>query len=101
MASDLSPSDAPGTDSLLGPDAVRVGDRRPPFLSSWRLAAINGMAAAVIIGAVAVRLWEAHLPGEVLQEEALVIGVGILYGAVAVAIRVSRLSNRAPVQLGL
>jgi diguanylate cyclase (GGDEF)-like protein/PAS domain S-box-containing protein len=102
LASDLNPSDAPGADSLLGLEAAGwAEERRPPFLSSWRLAVINAVAAAVIIGGVAVRLWEAHLPGEVLQEEALVIGAGILYGAVAIGIRASRLSEKAPVQLGL
>ncbi len=92
----------PGADSLFG-----VGDARwteevpPPFLSSRRLPLITSLAAAVIIGAVAVRLWEAHLPRVVLQEEALVIGAGIVYGIVAVAIRSSRLSASVPVQLGL
>ena len=70
-------------------------------MSSWRLRLINSIAAVVIIGAVAVRLWEANLPRVVLQEEAVLIAVGVVYGAVAVAMRASRLSDRAPVQLGL
>ena len=47
---------------------------------------ISGLAAAVIIGAIAIRLWEAHLPTDVLQEEGLLIGAGIVYGVIALAI---------------
>ena len=50
---------------------------------------------------MAVRLWEAQLPRVVLQEEGVLIGVGIVYGAIAIAIRTSRRSARAPVQLGM
>ena len=52
--------------------------RQPALLSSWRLPFVNSLAAAVIIGAVAVRLWEAHLPRVVLQEEGVLIGVGVV-----------------------
>ena len=62
---------------------------------------IRTFAAAVIIVAVAYRLWEAGLPRDVLQEEGAVIGAAIVYAAVAVWISGSRLSNRVPVQLGL
>jgi diguanylate cyclase (GGDEF)-like protein/PAS domain S-box-containing protein len=55
----------------------------------------------VIIVAVAYRLWEAHLPRDVLQEEGLVIGAGLVYAVIAVWIRGSRFSSRVPIQLGL
>jgi diguanylate cyclase (GGDEF)-like protein/PAS domain S-box-containing protein len=98
----LTPSEAAGADSLFGvtPAGWAGQGRRPPH-SSWRLPLTSSLAAAVIIGAVAVRLWEAHLPRDVLQEEAILIGVGIVYGAVAVAIRASRLMSRVSVQLGV
>jgi diguanylate cyclase (GGDEF)-like protein/PAS domain S-box-containing protein len=102
LGSEVRPSEAAGADSLFGVAAAGWSDERQPvLLSSWRLPLINGLAAAVIIGAVAVRLWEAHLPRAVLQEEGVLIGVGAVYGAVAVAIRASRLSARVPVQVGL
>ena len=68
---------------------------------TWRLPLIRTFAASVMIVAVAYRLWEAHLPKEVLQQEALLIGAGVIYAAVAVSIRGSRFSSRVPVQLGL
>ncbi len=98
----MKPSESPGADSLFGVGSANWSDQRqPPLLTSRRLRLTNSLAAVAIIGAVAVRLWEAHLPTAVLQEEALVIGAGVLYGAVAVAIRASRLAPRAFVQLGL
>ena len=102
LGSDLNPSEAPGADSLFGAGPAGWADHgKSTVPSSWRLPLITGIAAAAIIGAVAVRLWEANLPRVVLQEEALVLVVGVLYGGVAVLIRASRLATRAPVQLGL
>ena len=54
-----------------------------------------------MIAAVAYRLWEANLPKDVLQEEGVVIGAGVIYAAVAVWILGSRFSNRVSIQLGL
>ncbi|MEA2655194.1 MAG: hypothetical protein QOI23_559, partial [Chloroflexota bacterium] len=63
MDSDLKPSEIPGADSLLGFGPAGWSDeRQPALLTSWRLPLITSLAAAVIIGAVAVRLWEANLP---------------------------------------
>jgi diguanylate cyclase (GGDEF)-like protein/PAS domain S-box-containing protein len=89
-------------DSLFGvPPAGAVQPSRSPFLAAWRLPLITSVAAAVIIGAVALRLWEAKLPGVVLREEGALLGFGAAYCAVAVVIRASRFSSRAPVQLAL
>jgi diguanylate cyclase (GGDEF)-like protein/PAS domain S-box-containing protein len=102
LASDLKPSSAAGPDSLFGVASAGSPDQRPTgFLSSWGFPLINGIAAAVIIGAVAVRLWEAHMPTVILQDEALLIGAGVVYGAIAVGLRASRRSTRPAVQLGL
>ena len=102
MGSDLKPPEVPGADSLFGTGTAGWPDeRQPALLSSWRLPFINSLAAAVIIGSVAVRLWEAQLPRVVLQEEGVLIGVGVVYGAIAIAIRTSRRSSWVPVQLGM
>ncbi|HZK74598.1 MAG TPA: PAS domain S-box protein [Clostridia bacterium] len=95
-------SDAPGADSLFGaPSAGSTARTSPPLLSSRRLSLINSIAAAVIIVAVGLRLWEANLPRVILQEEAVLLGAGVVYGGLAVAIRASRFSTRIPVQLSL
>jgi diguanylate cyclase (GGDEF)-like protein/PAS domain S-box-containing protein len=102
LASDLTLSQPAGADSVFGaPLAGAVESRRPAFLTSWRLPLITSIAAAVIIAAVALRLWEASLPRVILQEEGVLVVFGVAYGAVAVAIRASRFSSRIAVQLGL
>ncbi|HEY8816554.1 MAG TPA: EAL domain-containing protein [Candidatus Dormibacteraeota bacterium] len=102
MASDLILSQPAGADSLFsGSSSGTAEPRRPAFLTSWRLPLITSLAAAVIIGAVALRLWEANLPRVILQEEGVLIAFGVAYGAIAVAIRASRFSGRFAVQVGL
>jgi hypothetical protein len=102
LASDLKPPNSAAADPLFGvPTADLAGNRLSRGFSSWRLPVIRTFAASVIIVAVAYRLWEAHLPKDVLQEEGLLIGAGAVYAAVVVSIRGSRLFNRVPVQLGL
>jgi len=102
LASDLILSQPAGADSLFSvASAATVEHRRPPLLAFWRYPLITSVAAAVIIGAVALRLWEANLPKVVLQEEGVLLAVGVVYGVLAIAIRASRLSGRVPVQLGL
>ncbi len=68
---------------------------------SWRLPLINGLAALAIIGAVAYRIWLANLPETVLQQEYVLIGIGVVFAAVAVGVRASRLSTNLPIQLML
>ncbi len=68
-------------------------------LRSWRLALINGIGAAAIIGALAFRLWEAHLPPAAAQQELVLIGVGIVFAAIAVGVRASRLDSNLAIQL--
>jgi diguanylate cyclase (GGDEF)-like protein/PAS domain S-box-containing protein len=100
VAGDLKPAAPALADPLLGA-AAWAGDGHMRSLSSWRLPLIRTFAAAVIILAVAYRVWEAHLPADVLQEEVLVIGAGLIYAVIAVWIRGSRFTNRVPIQLGL
>ena len=68
-------------------------------MRSWRLPLVNAVAAAAIIGAVGFRLWEARLPAPVVQEELILIGVGVVYALIAIAVRSSRLSTNLPIQL--
>ena len=60
---------------------------------------VNGLAVAAIIAGVGYRLWQAHLPADVLRVEAVLFGLGILLGVVAVTARVSKLGSRLTVQL--
>ncbi|HXC76050.1 MAG TPA: EAL domain-containing protein [Candidatus Acidoferrum sp.] len=102
MASDLILSQPAGAESLFSESSAGAAEpRRPAFLTSWRLPLITSLAATVIIGAVALRLWEANLPKAILQEEGVLIAFGVAYGAVAVAIRASRFAGRVSVQVGL
>jgi len=68
-------------------------------LRSWRLAIVNGIAAAAIIAAVAFRLWEAHLPSFAVQEELVLIGAGVVFAAIAISVRVSRYAANLRIQL--
>ena len=68
-------------------------------LRSWRLAIINGIAAAAIIAAVGFRLYEAHLPGYAVQQELVLIGAGVLFAAIAVLVRASRMATSLFIQL--
>jgi diguanylate cyclase (GGDEF)-like protein/PAS domain S-box-containing protein len=60
---------------------------------------LNGVAAAAVILGVAYRIWEANLPPDVLQQEAILIGLGVILAIVAVAVRASRLSTSLKAQL--
>ena len=94
MAKDLSESPA---DPLFGAAWAAAG--APLSSRSWNLPLINGLAVGAVIAGVAYRLWQAHLPADVLRQEEILIGVGIVLGGVAVAARVAKLSNRLAVQL--
>jgi len=95
LAKDLSES--PAADPLFGAAWAAAG--APLSSRSWNLPLINGLAVGAVIAGVAYRLWQAHLPADVLRQEEILIGVGIVLGGVAVAARVAKLSNRLAVQL--
>ncbi|HSS93797.1 MAG TPA: PAS domain S-box protein [Candidatus Dormibacteraeota bacterium] len=91
----LRPADNPFS---LIPGAWAGSSQRP---RSWRLPLINSIAAAAFIAAVGFRLWEAHLPASVVQQELILIAAGIVFAAVAVGVRATRLSNNLALQLVL
>jgi len=91
------PSESPAADPLFGAAWAAAG--APLSSRSWNLPLINGLAVGAVIAGVAYRLWQAHLPADVLREEEILIGVGVVLGGVAVAARVAKLSNRLAVQL--
>jgi len=95
LAKDLSES--PAADPLFGAAWAAAG--APLSSRSWNLPLINGLAVGAVIAGVAYRLWQAHLPADVLRQEEILIGVGVVLGGVAVAARVAKLSNRLAVQL--
>jgi diguanylate cyclase (GGDEF)-like protein/PAS domain S-box-containing protein len=98
----LKPAGQPDGDPLFGvSSAASAGARQPSIRRPGRMSLISSLSAAVIIGAIAIRLWEAHLPANVLQEEGLLIAAGIVYGVIALAIRGSKPAGRLGVQLGL
>jgi diguanylate cyclase (GGDEF)-like protein/PAS domain S-box-containing protein len=97
LAKQLSGSSRLTADPLFGEAWAAVGVPRPA--RPWNLPLINGLAVAAIIAGVAYRIWQANLPPDVLQQEAILIGIGVVFGAVAVAVKVSRLGTRLRAQL--
>ncbi len=93
------PTGAPAADPLFGAAWADAG--APRLLGSGKLPLINGLAAAAIVTAVAFRIWQAHLPSDALNEELLLIGAGVVFAAIAVAIRASRFATSVRVQLAL
>jgi diguanylate cyclase (GGDEF)-like protein/PAS domain S-box-containing protein len=67
----------------------------------WNLPLINAGAAVALIAGVAVRLWQAHLPTSVLQQEALLIVLGAVLAVVGVWLRSSGRSGHIVAQLGI
>ncbi|HEX7263735.1 MAG TPA: PAS domain S-box protein [Candidatus Dormibacteraeota bacterium] len=70
-------------------------------LRSWRLAAINAIGAAAIIGAIGFRVWTANLPSDAANRELVLIGAGVVFAAIAVGIRASPLASNLALQLAL
>ena len=93
------PSGTPAADPIFGTAWADIS--APRRLGSGRLPLINGLAAAAIVTAVVVRIWQAHLPPDALNEELLLIAAGVVFAVIAVAIRASRYAASVPVQLAL
>ena len=87
----------PVSDPLFGAAWAAAGLPQPS--RTWNLPVINALAAGAVIGGVAYRLWEAHLPAGVLREEAVLIALGVVLTGVAVAVRMSRLATSLAGQL--
>ncbi|TME70900.1 MAG: PAS domain S-box protein, partial [Chloroflexi bacterium] len=86
-----------GADPLFGAAWASAGV--PRSSRRWNLPLINGLAVAAIIAGVAFRIYEAHLPPEVLRQEEILIGLGVVFGAIAVGLKASRVGNRLFAQL--
>src|SRR5438128_4183494 len=95
LAQDLSGN--PSADPLFGAAWAAAGAPRSTRL--WNLPAVNGLAVAAIFAGVGYRLWAAHLPADILREEAILLALGIVLSVVAVAARVSKAATRLTVQL--
>src|SRR4029079_19380526 len=61
----------------------------------------NAAAAAALIAGVAIRLWQAQLPSSVLQQEAMLIGLGAALAIAGVWLRASGRTGNIFVQLGI
>jgi diguanylate cyclase (GGDEF)-like protein/PAS domain S-box-containing protein len=90
-------STAPAADPLFGAAWAAIGLPRPS--RPWTLPLVNGVAVAAVIAAVAYRIWEAHPPADVLRQEAVLIGVGVVFAAIAVWAKVSPWGSTLRVQL--
>ncbi len=97
MAKQLSLSTAPAADPLFGAAWAAVG--LPRSSRPWTLPLVNGVAIAAIIAAVAYRIWEAHPPAYVLRQEATLIGVGVVFAALAIWVKVRPMGSSLRVQL--
>src|SRR5258706_735028 len=84
-------------DPLFGKAWAAVGVPRPA--RPWALPLITGLAVAAIIAGVAYRIWQATLPPDVLRTEEILIGIGVVFGAVALAVKMSRLGTSSGAQL--
>jgi len=97
LAKDLTASPPTSADPLFGAAWAAAGIPRPS--RPWTLPLVSGLAVAAIIAGIAYRLWEANLPPDVLRKEAILIGLGVVFGAAAITVRVSRFSASLAVQL--
>jgi diguanylate cyclase (GGDEF)-like protein/PAS domain S-box-containing protein len=97
LAKELSVSPAPAADPLFGAAWAAAGVPRQS--RPWSLPLLNGIAAGAVILGVAYRIWEANLPPDVLRQEAILIGSGVVLAAVAVTVRASRLSTSLMAQV--
>ncbi|HSS61182.1 MAG TPA: PAS domain S-box protein, partial [Candidatus Limnocylindrales bacterium] len=97
MAKQLSAQPAAPADPLFGAAWAAIGLPRPT--RPWTLPLVNGVAVAAVIGAVAYRIWEAHPPADVLRQEAVLIGIGVVFAVVAIWLKGSERGTRLVVQL--
>ena len=83
-------------DPLFGawPGAATARTSRPAGL-----VLINSLASAAIIAGMAFRLWEAHLPTQVIQQEAVLVLLGGVLAAVAIFVRTTRYATSLAAQL--
>ena len=82
---------------MFGAAWASVGTPSPS--RRWNLPLINSVAVAAIIAGVGFRIYEANLPPDVLQREVVLLGIGVVFAAVAIAVKASRFGNRLAAQL--
>jgi len=82
---------------LFGAAWAAAGIPRPR--RPWNLPLVNVVAVAAIIAAVAYRIWQARPPADVLDEEAVLIGLGVVFAAIALAVKASRFGNSLAAEL--
>ncbi|HKW70908.1 MAG TPA: PAS domain S-box protein, partial [Candidatus Dormibacteraeota bacterium] len=85
------------TDPLFGAAWAAAAASRPA--GPWNLSVVTGIAVAAIITAVSYRIWQAHPPADVLRAEAVLIGTGVLFAIICMALKATRLSTSLAVQL--
>ena len=78
---------------------VSASAGRPALERPLRLAVLNVIAAVAITAAIVYRFAQAGMPSVVIQEEAAVLAVGILYTALVIWFRSSSAATRTPFQL--
>ncbi len=79
--------------------AISALPSRPPTRRSRWLIAMNAIAAASIIAAIVFRFAQAGMPPNVMQEEAVVLGVGVIYAFAVAWIRSTPMATRTPIQI--
>ncbi|TMC53828.1 MAG: PAS domain S-box protein [Chloroflexi bacterium] len=97
MAKELSVSPAPAADPLFGAAWAATGLARPS--RPWTLPLVNGVAVAAVIGAVAYRIWEARPPADVVRQEEVLIGIGVVFAVFAVWIKASPIGSSLRAQI--
>ena len=97
MAKQLNGAPAAAADPLFGAAWAAVGVPRQARRRTLPL--VNGIAVAAIIAAVAYRIWSANPPADVLRQETLLIGIGLVFAVAAIWLKVSRWGSTLAVQL--
>ena len=50
----------------------------------------TGLGVAAIIAAVSLRIWQDHPPDQVLRQEAVLIGIGVVFAVASVTVKATR-----------
>ncbi|HKW72695.1 MAG TPA: PAS domain S-box protein [Candidatus Dormibacteraeota bacterium] len=66
---------------------------------SWNPFLVNAVAAAAIIAAVSYGIWQARPPSDVLRVEAALIGVGVVFAVICIALKATRMPAGIGAQL--
>ena len=76
-----------------------LASSRPP--TPWNLPLVTGLAVAAIIAAVGWRIWQANPPADVLRQEGILIGIGVVFAAVSVVVKASRYASNLAVKVAI